>query len=255
MIVHPDAARRQLGVSTALWAGKGGVTVLDHGWAAFSGLPSIDYNVVFSDGGGDTLDACVERIIAAQVPTVLMVAGPALAEVGRLVTRSWVCIGATPVMCLTLDGQIADEAVASDSSARRLSAGDLAPARELLTDVFEISAEEARVALPDSLDGRDPTQSAWAAYDSEECMCACLALVLVQDSAVVWSMATAADRRGEGHGRRALCAGLRALRVQGAVRSLLYASPAGDPFYRRIGYTEVERWQMWSRPRWVLGRS
>jgi predicted N-acetyltransferase YhbS len=68
-------------------------------------------------------------------------------------------------------------------------------------------------------------------------------------------MATAADRRGEGHGRRALGAGLSALSAQGAVRSILYASVAGEPFYRRLGYTEIERWQMWSRPRWVLGRS
>jgi GNAT superfamily N-acetyltransferase len=255
MTVAAGTARRQLGASAVLWAGEAGVAVLEHGWAAFSGLRSIDYNVVFSDGGGDTLDACVERITEARVPTVLMVAGPALAEVGRLVAQSWVCIGATPVMCLALDGEIADAQPASGPAARRLSPADLGPARELLTDVFEISPEEARVALPDSLDGRDPARSAWAAYDSEQRICACLALVLVQDSAVVWSMATAADRRGEGHGRRALLAGLDALRAQGAVRSILYASPAGEPFYRRLGYVEVERWQMWSRPRWVLGRA
>jgi GNAT superfamily N-acetyltransferase len=255
MTVSADTARRQLGASAALWAGEDGVAVLEHGWAAFSGLASIDYNVVFSDGGGDTLDECVERITEAHVPTVLMVAGRALAEVGRLVARSWVCIGATPVMGLTLDGWVADAAVPGEPSARRLSPGDLAEARDLITDAFEISAQEARVALPDSLDGRDPMRSAWAAYDSEQRMCACLALVLVQDSAVVWSMATAADRRGEGHGRRALGAGLSALSAQGAVRSILYASVAGEPFYRRLGYTEIERWQMWSRPRWVLGRS
>ena len=255
MTVATDTARHQLGASAALWAGESGVSVLEHGWAAFSGLRSIDYNVVFSDGEGDALDACVERITEARVPTVLMVAGPALGEVGRLVARSWVCIGATPVMCLALDGEVLDAQVAGEPSARRLSAGDLSPARDLLTEVFEISGEEARVALPDSLDGRDPAQSAWAAYDFEQSMCACLALVRVQDSAVVWSMATAADRRGEGHGRRALLTGLGALRAEGAVRSILYSSPAGDPFYRRLGYTEIERWQMWSRPRWVLGRA
>ncbi len=250
-----DLARRELGESAVLWAGADGVTVSEHGWAAFSGLASVDYNVVFSDGGGDALDGCVERILAARVPTVLMVAGPALAEVGRLVARSWVCIGATPVMGVALDGPIIAAAGIGEPAARRLAASDLDSARELIADVFEISGDQARVALPDSVDGRDPAQSAWAAFDAEQRLCACLALVRVSDSAVVWSMATAVDRRGEGHGRRALSAALRAAHAQGATRSILYASPDGDPFYRRLGYAEIERWQMWSRPRWVLGRA
>jgi GNAT superfamily N-acetyltransferase len=252
--VRPEAARRQLGASAALWAGESGVSWQTNGWSAFSGHRAIDYNVVFRDGGGgDALDEAVERIAQARVPTVLMVAGSGLGEVQRLVARDWVCIGATPVMVLGLEPN--DVSNVDRAQARRLAGVDLAAARELISDVFDTSPHAARVALPDDLDGRDPARSAWGAYDTAGRLCSCLALIQIEDSAVVWSMATAAEARGRGYGRWALRAGLRAAVATGARRSLLYASATGEPFYRRLGYLELERWQMWSRPRWVLGRA
>ena len=31
--------------------------------------------------------------------------------------------------------------------------------------------------------------------------------------------------------------------------------PAAIGFYRSCGFVELETWQLWSRPRWVLGRA
>jgi hypothetical protein len=36
--------------------------------------------------------------------------------------------------------------------------------------------------------------------------------------------------------------------------ALHYSSYVGLPFYRALGFEELEHWQLWSRPRWVLGR-
>jgi hypothetical protein len=36
---------------------------------------------------------------------------------------------------------------------------------------------------------------------------------------------------------------------------LLQSSAAGESLSRSVGYEVVEYWQVWSRPRWVLGRA
>jgi hypothetical protein len=41
----------------------------------------------------------------------------------------------------------------------------------------------------------------------------------------------------------------------GARGSLLHAAIDGEPFYLSLGYRTLEWWQLWSRPRWVLGRA
>ena len=247
--------RARLGESTALWAGSG-VTMHTDGWTAFSGARSVDYNVALCHGDGDSLDACVETVLARRVPTVVMVTGPALAEVQRLVARSWVCVGATPVMVRPLAGDPdsgdppAGPAPGAITRCLDDDAG-LAAGRALAAAVFEIEPQLAAVALPPAGAGH----GLWGAFDDRGRLCSCLALSRVQETVAVWSMATAADARGLGYGRAALQAALRSAADDGARRALLYASPAGEPFYRRVGFTEVERWQMWSRPRWVLGRA
>ena len=250
-----DQLRAALGASARLWAGDR-VTMQAHGWTALSGARSVDYNVVLCTGDGDELDACVERVLAARVPTVVMVAGPALAEVQRLTARSWVCVGATPLMVRAL----ADESDSASRPApppsqvltRRLDddAGLLA-ARALVATVFEIEPALAAVALPSA----GPDHALWGAFDGAGRLRSCLALSFVEETVAVWSMATAGEDQGKGYGRAALQAALRAAAAHGARRALLYASPAGEPFYRRLGFVEIERWQMWSRPRWVLGRA
>jgi ribosomal protein S18 acetylase RimI-like enzyme len=72
---------------------------------------------------------------------------------------------------------------------------------------------------------------------------------------VVWSMATRVECQGRGYGRRLLEAALSSELEQGAVGSLLQSSAAGKKLYRSLGYTDVEYWQLWSRPRWVMGRA
>jgi GNAT superfamily N-acetyltransferase len=80
----------------------------------------------------------------------------------------------------------------------------------------------------------------------------CLATVQVGDTVTVWSMATAQVARRRGYGAAALSAALAAAARDGATSSLLSSSAAGERLYSALGYRELERWQQWSRPRWVL---
>jgi GNAT superfamily N-acetyltransferase len=182
-----------------------------------------------------------------------MVCGPALGEVQRLVERSWVCIGSSPLMALALaqaPWPLADDG----SGARRLRSAELPSLQALIGEAFDTSPELATVAIP----GRAADAlglGIWGAFAPDGRLMSGLATVRVEEAVAIWSMATAADARGQGYGRRALGAALAAARREGALTSILYASQDGEPFYRRMGYVELERWQMWSRPRWVLGRA
>ena len=250
-MIETARGRALLGASAALWAGVEGVRVHDAGWSAISGVSSVDYNVVFCSGGRSDVDAGVELIAAAGVPAVLMVAGTALGEVQTLVQRSWVCIGSSPMMALDLD---AVPAAPGSSTARRLADDEVDSARELVAEVFEVGEELSRVAIPPGIRDR-AGMAVWGAHDATGRLVSCLAAVREQEAIAIWSMATAQQARGQGHGRRLLEATLAAAATDGATSSILYSSAAGEPFYRATGYRELERWQMWSRPRWVLGRA
>lgn len=43
--------------------------------------------------------------------------------------------------------------------------------------------------------------------------------------------------------------------ARGARASILYSPIAAEPFYRSLGYCVLEHWQLWSNPRWILGRA
>lgn len=244
--------RTLLGESAALWAGPDEVSVQEHGWTAFSGARSVDYNVVFTAGDGEDLEAGVARIRQAGVPAVLMVAGSGLGEVQRLVEASWVCIGSTPLMVLDGLGTVA--VADAGPQARQLASDELDFARELVAQVFDVGPELAAVAIPPDIAQR-PDISVWGAFDDAGRLQSCLAAVRAHEMVAVWSMATATAAQGRGHGRRVLLAALAHGAADGATSSILYASRDGEPFYRSLGYCERERWQLWSRPRWVLGRA
>lgn len=245
--------RSLLGASTTLWAGEARVSVQADHWSALSGAPSAEYNVVLchgdtADGG---LDAGLEAIGAAGVPAIAMVAGAALGRVQRLVELGWVCIGSVPFMRCELGGEIA---AGLDSTVRRLAQGELGAVRRLVETVFGIGPQLAELAVPSGAADR-AGQSVWGINGDAGELVACLASVRCEDVVAIWSMATAAETRRRGHGTALLRCALAAAAQDGCRASLLYASAQGEPFYRALGYRVLEHWQLWSRPRWVLGRA
>ena len=120
--------------------------------------------------------------------------------------------------------------------------------------MFGVGPELARVAIPRDAAER-AGQAVWGAFDGGRRLASCLASVRAGDTVAIWSMATTPAARGRGYGAAVLGTALAAHADQGARAALLYSSAAGEPFYRRFGFRELERWQQWSRPRWVLGRA
>ena len=83
----------------------------------------------------------------------------------------------------------------------------------------------------------------------------CVTTVIEDGRVVVWSMATRTESQKRGYGRRLLDSVLVRQSEAGGAGSLLQSSAAGENLYRSVGYEVVEYWQVWSRPRWVLGRA
>lgn len=245
--------RSLVGASTALWAGQAGVRVEPGRWAAISGARSVDYNVVLCHGasGGTALPVSLREIAASGAPALVMVAGEALGEVQQLIEAGWVCIGAVPFMTHGLDRRASGPA---DPRVRRLDSDQLQAPRALIDGVFGIGPELALTALPPDAAAM-PGQSVWGVLGEGGELVSCLAAVRVEEAVVIWSMATAPEARRHGHGARLLNAVLADAARSGARCSLLHASTDGEPFYRSAGFQELERWQLWSRPRWVLGRA
>jgi hypothetical protein len=250
--------RSLLGATTELWAGASGVQVEPGRWSAFSGARSVDYNVIMvhAASGGTLLTRSVEEVKEARVPALLMVGGEALGEVQHLVEASWVCIGSVPFMALDLHGSPADRQGIDGGQAavRRLDEEAAEAARALVDEVFGVGPELALVAIPRETSSR-PGQSVWGAFDDGGELASCLAAVRAEDIVGIWSMATRASARQRGHGARVLRAALADAAGAGARMSLLHSSVDGERFYAAIGYRVLERWQLWSRPRWVLGRA
>ncbi|MFL5864117.1 MAG: GNAT family N-acetyltransferase [Solirubrobacteraceae bacterium] len=246
-----EERRSTLGAGAALWAGPDGVAVSDDRWVALSGAPSVEYNAALVHGDGDALDNTVAEVLAAGVPTVVMVAGRATREVARLRARRWKPIGSTALMHLDLGSQPVRPPA---HAARRLGPDDHPAVKKLVGDVFGVGPDLAAVAFSGVSANRDG-HALRGAFNRDGRLMSCLATARVGETVTVWSMATARQARGRGYGAAALRSALASAADKGATSSLLSSSAAGEPLYRRLGYRELERWQQWSRPRWVLARA
>lgn len=249
-----SAWRTTLGRSAELWAGAGDHVVGDGWWMAMSGAPSVDYNVLVVHDGEVTagISHALDTVAGAAVPALIMVAGRGLAGVDQLAQAGWVCVGATPFMVADLTSGRSYTAEA-EPAVRPLAAEELGSARGLIADAFDLDSELAAVALPDTV-AEKPHLEAWGLFEQETLAC-CVSTASVDGALAVWSMGTPRSRQRAGLGRRLLAGVLGAAAGEGLSRSLLYASPAGIGLYRSLGYEVLEYWQLWSRPRWVLGRA
>jgi GNAT superfamily N-acetyltransferase len=221
------ALRSRLGESTALWARE--VQVEPSRWKALSGAFSPRYNLALCHGQG-VVAATFEEMAAR--PAIVMVAGAAREEVEP---GDWVPVAEMPFMARAGDAH-------PPEGARRLADEEIAAARGLIAEVFELHDRLALVALPEDIERRKG-QAVWGAFEDGR-LASCVISVEVGEHTAIWSLATAPDLRRRGHARRVMLAAL-------AERpSLLYAPVSAEPFYRSLGYEVLERWELWTRRRW-----
>lgn len=241
--------RTLLGRTSVLWAGQDGFRERDSSWLALSGCKSIEFNVALcheATEAGRGVQETIDEVLASGMPTVLMLAGSALGDAQVLVEAGWICIGTLPLM------HHAAGAGDLDTAVRRVGPAELPAVRNLVAEAFNHTPELAAVAIPDTavaLAG----QSVWGLFDADD-LVSCIATVRVEEASGWWSLATPPRLQGRGYGSR-LCRGVFAEEArEGVIVTLAWCTPAGRRATSAVGFTEVERWQLWSRPRWVLAR-
>jgi GNAT superfamily N-acetyltransferase len=239
--------RTLYGRAASFWA-TAGLVVEDSRWIALSGAQSALFNegLCHGPGGGDQLRPTVEELREAGFPATLGVAGEAMRDVQRLVTLGWTCVEAQPFMARPISG------LAPDPDVRALGADDIEAARALVQDAYQLPAELGAFGVPEPA-AHGTGHTAWGLFD-EGNLVSYMGTAVVEDAAVVWTMATPARHARRGYAARLLSGALAGTRKEGATFGLLHSSAAGAPLYRRTGFEVLEWWQAWSRPRWVLAR-
>jgi ribosomal protein S18 acetylase RimI-like enzyme len=246
----PSDLRRTLGGAARLWASPEHHAVSSEWWVALSGEKSVTYNVACCQSAdADVLkDRCLQPVLDLGRPATVMLAGPGLATAQTLADLGWVTVAALPLMVLAAPSRSDD-----DAAVRDLSRQDLPAARELLADSYGLDPSSAAAAIPDRALDTDEME-VWGLFDLDR-LVACVTTVIEDGRVVVWSMATRTESQKRGYGRRLLDSVLVRQSEAGGAGSLLQSSAAGESLYRSVGYEVVEYWQVWSRPRWVLGRA
>jgi ribosomal protein S18 acetylase RimI-like enzyme len=249
--------RARYGRSTSFWAGEAAVSVEPGRWLALTGARSTFLNAALCHGrdGAKLIETTLEDVTAAKTPLAISIAGEALGSVAPLLAAGWICVGAAPFMVASLRRGVVDDAAratagALDADVRRLTVSDLPSARLLIGTVFGLPDHLAAAALPDSITQFD-RYGGWGLYDGDT-LVSFVGTSVVEQAVSVWSMATAAEGRRSGHGRRLLVQVLAHLQVAGADSALLCSTPQGENFYGSLGFEVLEWWQLWSRRRWVL---
>jgi GNAT superfamily N-acetyltransferase len=243
--------RRTLGAAAKLWATPELHQVTDDWWVACSGRMNVNYNLACcqSSRPDALVEHCLQPLLDLGKPAIIMLAGSGLANAQRLVESGWVTVGALPLMVMddrtptTIDG----------AGARSLTDDELPLARELLIDTYGLDDGTAEAAVPGlALERED--MGVWGLFDGGR-MVSCFTSIVEDGMLVVWSMATRTDCQGRGFGRQLLGSVLNDQFDKGATGSLLHSSVAGEKLYGALGYSTVEYWQLWSRPRWVIGNA
>ncbi|MDI9898537.1 hypothetical protein QM716_01570 [Rhodococcus sp. IEGM 1409] len=121
-------------------------------------------------------------------------------------------------------------------------------------DVFGIDPESAGLVYSSRGTDGHPFRSVVGLFEDDVLQTA--AIVSVGESiSTVWAGGTRPGGRRRGHGLRILQEASATAYAEVGEGSLCFlASEAGDSMYDSAGAEIVEYWQMWSRPRWLLGK-
>lgn len=241
-----EIARAAYGHGASAWAHRD-KTVERTWWLALSGALDSDYNqaLLHGDDAGEVLPEVLARVDAVGQPSVVAFAGAGLASAQQIADEGWVCVGALPFMYRGPRPGIADTRV------RCLAEADLAAARAVLTATFGISADAAASLFRPSLLARGNVRT-WGLFDPALVSVA----VTVEVGAglyVGWALATAPGLQHRRYGSSLLRHIDDWYDRHGGLGSLHLATSAGARLYAARDHTTLEHWQLWSKPRWILG--
>lgn len=244
-----DVVRSAYGRSMRALTAEGSYAEGDGWWVGITGAPDPEYNLALVCDGDVAAHAqhVYETLTDAGHPSIVLLAGRGLGAAQILADHGWVCAGALDLTLLVAHGE------PEDPGLRRLGPDDMEHARDVAASAFGISPGTAAVAYADAMPGTPGVTVLGLVDDDAELQC-CTLVVDGGDIETVWSLGTRHGRQRRGYARRLIDAGAaRTHSLRGAVPMCGLTSPRVTPLYVAAGARVVESWQMWSRPRWLLG--
>lgn len=242
-----DRARNAFGRGAAVWAHR--TYIVEAGWwLALSGTSGSDYNqgLLHGDDARAVLPELLARVDEVGRPTVLSLAGAGLASAQQLSDAGWVCVAALPFMYRAArPGQV-------DERVRFLAPDELEAARGVLSSTFDVAPDSAGALFRPELLGRAGTR-AWGLFDPSLVSVA-VTVEVGDDCYVGWALATAPQHQQRRYGSSLLRHIDDWYYHHDGLGSLHVATSAGTRLYAARDHTTLEHWQLWSKPRWHLGR-
>ncbi|WP_241384879.1 N-acetyltransferase [Rhodococcus sp. CH91] len=244
----PGDIRRAYGASMRALTSAGGYDEGEGWWVGITGAPDPDYNLALVHDGDVAAHAehVYEVLTDAGHPSIILLAGHGLGAAQVLADHGWVCAGSLDLTCLDAH----DAPV--DPRFRTLGGAEMAQARELASGAFGIVPGTAAVAYADAV-ARTPGAAVVGIVDDGQLQC-CTLLLDSGPIRTVWSLGTRAGRQRRGYANSLIRAGAAHTYAQrGPVTMCGLTRPRVTPLYLAAGARVAETWQMWSRPRWLLG--
>lgn len=227
-----------------------GLHIMEDGWwIALTGAPDPSYNLALVYDGNVRKNASevLERVLAEETRSVIMLAGVGLNAATVMADAGWVCVASSPLRAMP---NIPWEA---DSSVKVLDGAELSGARELAGDVFGVDLASAELVYSSKYtDGRVERLVLGLIEDGDLQTAAMLSFG--QPISTAWAGGTRTTGRRKGHGLRVVRQVARTAYSEVGEGSVCFlGSDVGNGLYDAAGAEIIEYWQMWSRPRWLLG--
>ncbi|MBB2890698.1 hypothetical protein [Flexivirga oryzae] len=221
----------------------------DDSWLMFSGVDNADYNLAML--GGQHASVQAERVLEAVerhgVPAMVFLPPGATSAGDVLAAAGWAHVRDVPFM------RQYPRRSAHDPHARLLTIEDIPAARDCVTDAFAGPDSLGRALFNEAVLSRADA-IAWGIFDPGGELVGCGLATIGPEAFSAWGMGVRRTAR-RSHAALSLTqlAFDLAARYDEARPILFNATDLGERLHLALGGEVLERWQLWTRRRWVLG--
>jgi GNAT superfamily N-acetyltransferase len=240
--LHQIAGRALVDIVGRTAAGRS--RLASHGALALSGEDAADLNMMILHGPAAESETFFSEGMAladgANLPVIVVMSGPAEAVGEAARARGLTQAGRIPLMVLR-EGEAPAPApcrVEQVQDGRGLEAACGVMSAAFSLDLGAIGRVTAASVEPGS------TASVHVAFEGGQPVSA-VTVTREQHTAGLWCMATPPAHQRKGHGRALLGEVIGRLRREGVTRFFLFATAAGEPLYRSLGFVTLADAAVW----------
>ncbi|GAB3495483.1 hypothetical protein [Flexivirga sp.] len=221
----------------------------DDAWCMFSGIDNVDYNLAMLGGPHAAVRAeqVLEAVARHRIPAMVFLPPGAEVAADVLAAAGWSHVRDVPFM--RQHAHRCDR----DPNVRELTLDDIPAARACVMDAFGGPESLGRALFNETVLSRDDT-CGWGIFHPDGELVGCGLGTIGPGALCAWGMGVRPSRRRSRAALSLVQFGLDAAARFEPPRPVLFnATEAGERLHTALGAEVLERWQLWTRRRWVLG--